>query len=176
MAFCSLLFFFAPVGAGNHRLKAAEDFPRCARGMLFCSPLFFFSLRKKKAFFARCAGGSANAPPSSFSPAEKKKSAVHGVEEKEGFAHSVCIAPPTGAERLFVKYSFSCGLRPKAAATEKSRSSIVRHLSGQNLCVFARAMLSASKAALSAKVYNSFKFLLWHVFRMRLFSLSAATP
>ena len=42
----------------------------------FCTPLFFFSLRKKK------------------------KSAVHGVEEKEGPLLSVCAACPVGAENL----------------------------------------------------------------------------
>ena len=111
----------------------------------FCTPLFFFSLRKKK------------------------KSVVHGVEEKEGLLLSVCRANPVGAERLFVKPCFSCGLRPKAAAAEKSCAPILWHLSGQNLCVYAKAMLSERKAALSLKVSTCFKFRLWHIFRMRIF-------
>ena len=134
-------------------------FPCCARGLFrslrererFCSPLFFFSL-----------------------PEKEERPA--GVEEKEGFSLSVCPATPTGAVRLFAKHCFSCGLRPKAAAAKRRCTSILWHLSRQSLCVFARAMLSKRKAAMSVKVSNHFQFPLWRIIRMCIFSLSAAAP
>ena len=107
---------------------------------------------------------------------QKKKRAVHGVEEKEGFSPSCCPAPPTGAEHLSCTFHFSCGLRPKAVGAGKHCAPIVWHLSGRNLFVFAKAMHSRSKAALSAKVSRHSKFPLWRIFRMRLCSFSAAAP
>ena len=115
------------------------------------------------------------AAPSSF-PLPEKEERPAGVEEKEGLPHSACSALPTGAVRLFVKRCFSCGLRPKGAAAGKNYAPNVRHLSEQNLCVYAKAMLSRSKAALPAKGSNSFEFLLWRAFCMRIYSLSAAAP
>ena len=127
-------------------------------------------------FFAHCVSGNILQPPLLFLSAKEKEERPAGVEEKEGIPHSVCIATPTGAVRLFAKHCFSCGLRPKATAAGKSRASILWHLSGQNLCVFARAIPSRSKAALSSKVSYHFKFQLWSIFRRRLLSLSAAAP
>ena len=116
------------------------------------------------------------AAPSSFSLCERKRRAPCGCRRKRGlFAFGL----PSNSNRCsasFVKYSFSCGLCPKAAAVEKSDTSIVWHLSGWTLCVCARAMLSRSKATLSVKVSNRFQFPLWRVFRMCIFSLSAAAP
>ena len=149
-----------PLQWRGHRFSKAVGsfFACCAGGALLptpwaghdCTPLFFFSLRKKK------------------------KSAVHGVEEKESLPRSVCPTTPTGAEHLSCTFHFSCGLRPKAVGAGKHCAPIVWHLSGQNLFVFTREMLSKSKAAMSAKVSRHSKFPLWRIFRMRLCSLSAA--
>ena len=68
-------------------------------------------------------------PPLLFLSAKEKEERPAGVEEKEGFSRSVCAATPTGAERLFVIHCSFCGLRPKVAAAEKSRASIVWRLS-----------------------------------------------
>ena len=171
----------------------------CAFGALFTHALreAISCLAGRKRVFRAAHGDAFFAARSSFSPAAKVKrkrisapraslrsvalrnapaGAAAGVEEKEGLPHSACSALPTGAVRLFVKRCFSCGLRPKGAAAGKNYAPNVRHLSEQNLCVYAKAMLSRSKAALSAKGYNSFEFLLWRAFCMRIYSLSAAAP
>ena len=108
-AFTSGGIFFPRSARGTFRpLHGREGFAPPILYTALCTPLFFFSLRKKK------------------------KSVVHGVEEKEGLSPSVCAATPTGAEYLSYTFHFSCGLRPKAAETEKSRATILLHLSRVN--------------------------------------------
>ena len=138
--------------------RAAWGFFRAAHGGFFahcvsggvCSPLFFFSARKRR---APC-----------------------GCRRKRGLCTFGLPSNSNRCSASFVKYSFSCGLCPKAAAVEKSDTSIVWHLSGWTLCVFARTTLSKRKAAMSVKVSNHFQFPLWRIIRMCIFSLSAAAP
>ena len=136
-------------------------------------------------FFAHCVsgdvflpaarGGRFFAPPSSFSLPEKEERRAR-CRRKRGQSAFGLHHNSDRCSVSFVKYSFSCGLRPKAAAAVKSRASILWHLSGQNLCVCAKAMLSKRKAAMSVKVLRRSKFPLWRIFRTRASSLSAAAP
>ena len=104
--------------------QAAENFSPAAQ-------VGVFAVLRTGMLFPALQAGALFAAPSSFSLPEKEERPA-GVEEKEGNSRSVGAATPIGAERLSHTFRSSCGLRPKAAAAEKSRAPILLHLSGRN--------------------------------------------
>ena len=159
--------------------QAAGTFSRAAHGGFFAHCVSGGVLPALQAGSAICAPHSIYGflhPPLLFLSAKEKEERRARCRRKRGQSRSVCSAILTGAERLFAKHRASCGLCPNGFRHRCAFASVLRHLRVQNLCLFARVMLSRSKAAISVKVSNRFQFPLWRIIRMCIFSLSAAAP